>query len=78
MRRYISRKLGGSIFSKVASIAAKLFRVAYLYNETMPPEKTDLHLSGTTGTFYARNWIVRKNTSLSEKVSFDRKKKPKI
>jgi len=31
-RRYISRKLGGSIFSKVASIVAKLFRVAYLYD----------------------------------------------
>jgi len=31
-RRYISRKLGGSIFGKMTSIATKLFRVAYLYD----------------------------------------------
>lgn len=36
-------RLGGSIFSKVASIATKLFRAAYLYESW--PEKTDLHLS---------------------------------
>lgn len=36
-------RLGGSIFSKVASIATKLFRAAYLYENW--PEKTDLHLS---------------------------------
>lgn len=35
-------QLGSSIFSKVASIATKLFRAAYLYESWS--EKTDLHL----------------------------------
>lgn len=70
-RRYISRKLGSSIFSKVASIVAKLFRVAYLYGAvawenwpTSSPASPELFMHDRK-----RNWIVtRGNTSESEGV----------